>query len=175
MRCYLRRQNAIKLARSTHLSSKRTIFALYCQMSSTQSVVQHTSDLWVIRTALLNKLTIRAVWLSTMSLLLPSVSPWEVLWGLVVVSPFQTALLIYDTLLTFSLEVKHIWRKKLKLGSILYFFARYPTVFFLLALFPQFQTIKVCSYSLRNAQSSRNHLVRVPCRFTRCLMSKQSM
>ena len=59
-----------------------------------------------------------------MSWLLPSVSPWDVLWGLVVISPFQTALLVYDTLLTFSLEVKHIWRKKLKLGSILYVFAR---------------------------------------------------
>ena len=97
------------------------------------------------------------------------------MWGLVVVSPFQTALLVYDTLLTLSLEVKHIWRKKLKLGSILYVFARYPAVFYLLASFPQFQTIKVCSYSPRNAQGSRNHLVRVPCRFTRCLTSKQSM
>ena len=95
--------------------------------------------------------------------------------GLVVISPFQTALLVYDTLLTFSLEVKYIWRKKLKLGSILYVFARYPAVFYLLAIFPQFQTLKVCSYSPRNAQSSRNHLVRVSCRFTQGLTSKQSM
>ena len=107
-----------------------------------------------------------------MSLLLRSVSPWDVLWGLVVVSPFQTALLVYDTLLTFSLEVKHIWRKKLKLGSILYFFARYPAVLVFLYPFLQFQTIKVCSYGPRNAQSSRKHLVRVPCRFTQGLMSK---
>ena len=130
-------------------------------MSSPQSVVQQASDLWVIRAAVLNKLTTRAVWLSTMSFLVPSVSPWGVLWGLVVVSPIQTALLVYDTLLTLSLEVKYIWRKKLKLGSILYVFARYPIVFYLLAPFPQFQTIKVCSYSPRNAQSSRNPLVRV--------------
>ena len=94
------------------------------------------------------------------------------MWGLVVVSPIQTALLVYDTLFTFSLEVKHIWRKKLKLGSILYIFARYPTVFYLLTPFPQFQTLKVSSYSPLNAQSSRNHLVRVSSRFTRCLMSK---
>ena len=101
--------------------------------------------------------------------------PWEVLWGLVVVSLFQTALFLYDTLLTFSLEVKYIWRKKLKLGSILYVFARYPTVFILLASLPQFQTIKVCSYSPRNVQSSRNHIVRALYRFTQCLTSKQSM
>ena len=94
------------------------------------------------------------------------------MWGLVVVSPFQTALFLYDTLLTFSLEVKHIWRKKLKLGSILYVFARYPTVLVLLTLLPQFQTIKVCSYSPRNAQSSPNNLVTVSSRFKRCLMSK---
>ena len=97
------------------------------------------------------------------------------MWGLVVVSPIQTALLVYDTLFTFSLEVKHIWGKKLKLGSILYVFARYPTVFYLLTPFPQFQTLKVSSYSARNVQSSRNHLVRVPCRFTQGLISKQSM
>ena len=48
--------------------------------------------------------------------------------GLVVVSPFQTALLVYDTLLTLPLEVQYIWRKKLKLGSILYVFARYLSV-----------------------------------------------
>ena len=34
------------------------------------------------------------------------------MWGLVVVSPFQTALLVYDTLLTLPLEVQYIWRKK---------------------------------------------------------------
>ena len=144
-------------------------------MSSPQSVVQQASDLWVIRAAVLNKLTTRAVWLSTMSFLVPSVSPWGVLWGLVVVSPLQTALLVHDMLLTLPLKVKHIWRKKLKLGSILYFLARYPAVLVFLYPFPQFQTIKVSSYSPRNAQSSRNHLVRVSSRFTRCLTSKQSM
>ena len=88
------------------------------------------------------------------------------MWGLVVVSPFQIALLVYDTLLTFSLEVKYIWRKKIKIGSILYVFARYPTVFVLLAPFLQFQTIKVSYYSARNIQSSHKYLVRVSSRST---------
>ena len=144
-------------------------------MSSPQSVVQQASDLWVICGAVSNKLTIWTVWLSTMSGLLSSVSPWEVLWGFVVISPVQTALLVYITLLTFSLKVKYIWHKKLKLGSILYFFARYPAVLVFLYPFLQFQTIKVCSYSPRKAQSSHNHLVRALYRFTQCLTSKQSM
>ena len=92
---------------------------------------------------------------------------------LLVFSLFQTALLlVYYTLLTFSLEVQYIWCKKLKLGSILYVFVRYPAVFLLLAPLPQFQTLKVSSYSPRNAQSSRDCLVRVPCCFTQGLMSK---
>ena len=61
-----------------HLSSKHTIFTLECQMSSQQSVVQQISDKWVTCTAVLYKLTIQTVWLSTMSWLLP---PWEVLCG----------------------------------------------------------------------------------------------
>ena len=97
------------------------------------------------------------------------------MWGLVVVSPFQTALLVYDTLLTFSLEVKYIWRKKLKLGSVLYILVRYPIVFFILALFAQFPTIKVSGYSPCNVQSSHKYLVSVSSRLTQCLMSKQSM
>ena len=40
--------------------------------------------------------------------------------------PFQTALLAYDTILTLPLEVKHIFRKKLRVGAVLYLFARYP-------------------------------------------------
>ena len=97
------------------------------------------------------------------------------MYGLVVVSPFQTALLVYDTLLTFSLEVKYIWHEKLKLGSVLYIFARYPAVFTLLFPFPQFQTIKVSSHSTLNVnvQSSRKYLVRVTSLSRQCLMSKK--
>ena len=95
-----------------------------------------------------NKLTIQTVWLITLSEHVESL-----LWGLGVVSPCQTALFIYDTLLTFSLKVKYIWRKKLKLGSVLYIFARYPVVLNLLTPFPPFQTIKVSSYIPRNVQS----------------------
>ena len=81
-------------------------------MSSQQSVVQQVSDIWVAHMALLNKLTIWTVWLSTMLQLLPSVSPGSFMWGLVVVSLFQTALLVYNTLFTLSLEVKYIRQKK---------------------------------------------------------------
>ncbi|KAF8575530.1 hypothetical protein K439DRAFT_1268667, partial [Ramaria rubella] len=35
------------------------------------------------------------------------------------------ALLTYDTLLTFPSEVKFIWHKKFRLGTILYLLARY--------------------------------------------------
>ena len=164
-----------KLARLIHLSSKQIISSLDRQMSSQQSLVQQMSDQWVTHTAALHKLTIRTERLTTMSRLMPLVSPWEVLWGLVVASPFQTTLFVYDTLLTPPLEVNYIWRKKLKLGSILYIFARCPTLFVLLIPFPQFQTTKVSSYSTRNVQSSRNHLVRVSYRLTQCLMSNQCL
>ena len=145
-------------------------------MSSQQSVVQQASDLWVIRAAVLNKLTIRTVWLSTMSGLLPSVSPWEFLGGALWSShPFKQHCWSTIRCLTSHSKSNISGAKKLKLGSILYVFARYPTVFILLASLPQFQTIKVCSYIPWNAQGSHKYIVRVPCRFTRCLMSKQSM
>ena len=96
------------------------------------------------------------------------------MWGLVVVSPFQTGLLVYDTLLTFLFEIKYIWRKKLKLGSVLYILARYPAVLLLTPL-PQFKTLKVSSYIPRNGHSSRKRLVRISFRLTQCLTPKQCM
>ncbi|KAF8573084.1 hypothetical protein K439DRAFT_1625314 [Ramaria rubella] len=42
------------------------------------------------------------------------------------------ALLAYDTLLTFPSEVRFIWHKKFKLGTILYLLARYPALLVLL-------------------------------------------
>ena len=47
-----------------------------------------------------------------MSQFLPLVSPGGFMWSLVVASLFQTALLVYDMLLTLSLKVKYIWQKK---------------------------------------------------------------
>ena len=41
-----------------------------------------------------------------------------------------TAILAYDTLLTLSEEVPHIWKKKWKLGTVLYFLARYGVILF---------------------------------------------
>lgn len=37
-------------------------------------------------------------------------------------------ILVYDTLLTFDDEVTHIWRRKFKIGSLLYILARYGTI-----------------------------------------------
>ena len=109
---YLCCQNGIKLACSIHLSFKCTISSLDCQMLSQQSVVQQVSDMWVAHMALLNKLTIQTVWLSTMLWLLPLMSLGRFVWGLVVISLFQTALLVYNMLLTLSLKVKYILQKK---------------------------------------------------------------
>ncbi|KAF8518312.1 hypothetical protein JB92DRAFT_2903077, partial [Gautieria morchelliformis] len=38
------------------------------------------------------------------------------------------ALLIYDTFLTLPCEIKHIWCKTVKIGTILYLLARYLSV-----------------------------------------------
>ena len=38
------------------------------------------------------------------------------------------ALLVFDTMLTLPSEIKCIWSKKLRLGSILYVMARYSTL-----------------------------------------------
>ncbi|KAF8583644.1 hypothetical protein K439DRAFT_1617348 [Ramaria rubella] len=51
------------------------------------------------------------------------------------------ALLAYDTLLTFPSEVKFIWHKKMRLGTILYLIARYSALlFFLLDIYLEFAT-----------------------------------
>ncbi|KAF8585197.1 hypothetical protein K439DRAFT_1266884, partial [Ramaria rubella] len=42
------------------------------------------------------------------------------------------AILAYDTLLTFPSEVRFIWHKKFRLGTILYLLARYPVLLQLL-------------------------------------------
>ena len=39
---------------------------------------------------------------------------------------FAVALLAFDTLLTLSSEIKHIWGKQFRIGTILYLLARYP-------------------------------------------------
>ncbi|KAF8518306.1 hypothetical protein JB92DRAFT_2902968, partial [Gautieria morchelliformis] len=46
------------------------------------------------------------------------------------------ALLIYDTLLTLPSDIKHIWCKTVKIGTILYLFVRYLLMaFFVLAIY----------------------------------------
>jgi len=39
-----------------------------------------------------------------------------------------TALLAYDTLLTFQDEVEYIWRRRIGLGTVLYVLARYAAL-----------------------------------------------
>ena len=39
---------------------------------------------------------------------------------------------MFDTLLTVPSEVKNVWSKKPRLGSILYLLARYTTLFYLI-------------------------------------------
>lgn len=41
---------------------------------------------------------------------------------------FFTALLYYDYFLTFSMEVKYIWRRKFRLSTLLYIWCRYGLV-----------------------------------------------
>jgi Family of unknown function (DUF6533) len=45
--------------------------------------------------------------------------------------PLETALFVYDTLLTLPQEVHHTWNKKFKLGTTLYILARYSTLLYL--------------------------------------------
>ncbi|KAF8532664.1 hypothetical protein JB92DRAFT_2839644 [Gautieria morchelliformis] len=55
----------------------------------------------------------------------------------------NTALLIYDTLLTLPSEIKHIWCKNVKIGTILYLFARYLLMaFFVLAIYSSLSNMK---------------------------------
>ena len=48
--------------------------------------------------------------------------------NLVVILLFQIALVVYDTLLTLHYEIKYIWMKKFRLGSVLYLLARYSVI-----------------------------------------------
>ncbi|KAF8507869.1 hypothetical protein JB92DRAFT_2956721 [Gautieria morchelliformis] len=55
----------------------------------------------------------------------------------------NTALLIYDTLLTLPSEIKHIWCKTVKIGTILYLFARYLLMaFVVLAIYGSLSNLK---------------------------------
>ena len=59
------------------------------------------------------------------------------------------ALLVFDSFLTLPSEIKHIWHRKPKLGSILYILARYPTpMFFLGDIYIIFSTVspQVCEF-----------------------------
>ncbi|KAF8576834.1 hypothetical protein K439DRAFT_1622558 [Ramaria rubella] len=60
----------------------------------------------------------------------------------------------YDTLLTFPSEIRVIWHKKFRLGTMLYLLARYPallelllTVYFDLATFPSLQCFGLIAYN----------------------------
>lgn len=56
----------------------------------------------------------------------------------------STVLLIYDTILTLSCEVEYIWKRKLRLGKILYLVARYsPVLLFVLDMPLQFMKLPV--------------------------------
>ncbi|KAF8524044.1 hypothetical protein JB92DRAFT_2882643 [Gautieria morchelliformis] len=60
----------------------------------------------------------------------------------------NTALLIYDTLLTLPSEIKHIWCKTVKIGTILYLFARYLLMaYFVLAIYDSLSNLKCHSIS----------------------------
>ncbi|KAF8486637.1 hypothetical protein JB92DRAFT_1515042 [Gautieria morchelliformis] len=66
--------------------------------------VWHFNRVWIFR-------LYQIVWLSNMGMLLPSVS-----------------LLAYDTLLTLPSEITYIWHRGVRLGSVLYLVARYPSL-----------------------------------------------
>jgi Family of unknown function (DUF6533) len=61
---------------------------------------------------------------------LPSVSPGLVCCNLADGLSCGTVLLAYDTLLTLSIELEYIWRKKFKLGTLLYLLARYAAILY---------------------------------------------
>ncbi|KAF8532678.1 hypothetical protein JB92DRAFT_2839909 [Gautieria morchelliformis] len=55
----------------------------------------------------------------------------------------NTALLIYDTLLTLPSEIKHIWCKTVKIGTILYLFSHYLLMaFFVLVIYDNLSNLK---------------------------------
>ncbi|KAF8518311.1 hypothetical protein JB92DRAFT_2903042 [Gautieria morchelliformis] len=59
----------------------------------------------------------------------------------------NTALLIYDTLLTLPSEIKHIWCKTVKIGTILYVFSHYLLMaFFVLAIYGSLSNLAVEVY-----------------------------
>ena len=114
-------------------------------MSSQQNahaIVQQVSDRWELHAAMIAKLTPQIVSLSHMSALLPLVSP-EVIIFQCFISSLQTALLIYDILLRLRYEVKHIWQRKFRLGTILYLLAQYSVVVIPIGQSIKFPTIKV--------------------------------
>ncbi|KAF8532683.1 hypothetical protein JB92DRAFT_2840006 [Gautieria morchelliformis] len=58
-----------------------------------------------------------------------------------VLTTLTLALLIYDTLLTLPCKIKHIWCKTVKIGTILYLFARYlSVVLFLVTIYGNLST-----------------------------------
>ncbi|KAF8579753.1 hypothetical protein K439DRAFT_1620294 [Ramaria rubella] len=83
----------------------------------------------------------------------------------VAVNYANVAAFAYDTLLTFPSEVRFIWHKKFKLGTILYLLARYPALLVLLLnVYLNFETfLSLQTYSLLFARayaiSSHNKLV----------------
>ena len=109
-----------------------------------------------------------------MSTLLPSVSSAVIIFQCFI-SSLQTALLIYDILLRLPYEVKHIWQKKFRLGTILYLLAQYPLVVVSFSLFISFPTIKVRHYSSSNVLSSHICLVRFTCHLEHSFMSEQDL
>ena len=66
------------------------------------------------------------------SLPLVSICGGHALYRLLMSHKYTIALFTFDTLLTVSNEVKNVWSKKHRLGSILYLLARYTTLFSLI-------------------------------------------
>ena len=62
----------------------------------------------------------------------------------------ETALIAYDSLLTFSEEVIYIWKKKWKLGTVLYLLARYAMLLYMIQsiimAFFNFTSLQVCFF-----------------------------
>ena len=146
-------------------------------MSSQQNadaIVQKASDQWELHAAILSELTPQTASLYHMSTLLPSVSSEAIIFQCFI-SSLQTALLIYDILLRLPYEVKHIWQRKFRLGTILYLLAQYPVVVIFFGQFIQFPIIKVMHYSPCNVLSWHICLVRFICPLEHSFMLEQDL
>ena len=102
------------------------LILLSCRLSKTSPASSRRS--LTCRWSILN--AIQSFTLNLASHILMSSSPLLVtlhnLFNPMISMSLSIVLLIFDTLLTLPSEIKYIWSKKHKLGSVLYVLARYP-------------------------------------------------